>query len=274
MFTIKIYFSIIYKELKTAHVRTGEKMRIITIANQKGGVAKTTTALNMASGLKREGKSVLIVDLDAQGDLTDSAGAKARADLTLSDVIQQDGSGADVKKTIVPTRSGLDLIPSTLELAALEQKSYTLSLARLPYDFIVIDCPPNMGGNTLAALRSSDELIIPTTADYYAYKSVLGISKSVEYLQEEEHAKIKIAGILITRHNARTVISRQLLEDLKNLSTNIGTKLYNTIIRESVAVKESQLAREDIFTYDSAGNAAADYSAFVREYLTSKSGRK
>ena len=142
-------------------------MRIITIANQKGGVAKTTTALNMASGLKREGKSVLIVDLDAQGDLTDSAGAKARADLTLSDVIQQDGSGADVKKTIVPTRSGLDLIPSTLELAALEQKSYTLSLARLPYDFIVIDCPPNMGGNTLAALRSSDELIIPTTADYY-----------------------------------------------------------------------------------------------------------
>ena len=203
MFTIKIYFSIIYKELKTAHERTGEKMRIITIANQKGGVAKTTTALNMASGLKREGKSVLI------------------------------------------------LIPSTLELAALEQKSYTLSLARLPYDFIVIDCPPNMGGNTLAALRSSDELIIPTTADYYAYKSVLGISKSVEYLQEEEHAKIKIAGILITRH-----------------------KLYNTIIRESVAVKESQLAREDIFTYDSAGNTAADYSAFVREYLTSKSGRK
>ena len=89
MFTIKIYFSIIYKELKTAHERTGEKMRIITIANQKGGVAKTTTALNMASGLKRERKSVLIVDLDAQGDLTDSAGAKARADLTLSDVIQQ-----------------------------------------------------------------------------------------------------------------------------------------------------------------------------------------
>lgn len=236
-------------------------MRVLTIANQKGGIAKTTTTLNMSEGLRRAGKRVLVVDLDSQGDLSNSMSA-SEPDVTFAEAIQQGNIAAAIQQT-----EHSDIIPASLDLLEMERQNYNLDFSGLNYDYIVIDCPPNMSGNTMAALRASDGVIIPTTADFYSYKSVRAIAESIKYLRERAGARVVIDGILLTRTSARMIINQQITADLKNLSTDLHTKLYNTFIRESVAIRESQLMQQNIFDYDLDCNAAQDYHNFVLEYL-------
>ena len=232
-------------------------MRVLTIANQKGGISKTTTTANIAAGLHRAGRRVLVVDLDTQADLSANLGAK-EPDKSLVDVVEGRASMADI---IQHTPSGVDIIPSSLDLVELEKRIAAFDFSKLAYDYILLDCPPNMAGNTVAAIRASDGVLVPTTADYYAYKSVRAIADSLKTIDR------KLNGIILTRFTGRLIITKQINEDLKNLAAELGTKLYNNAIRECVAIRESQLMQQDIFTYAPTSTAAQDYEGLVKEIL-------
>jgi len=232
-------------------------MRVLTIANQKGGISKTTTTANIGAGLHRAGRKVLLVDLDTQGDLSYNLGAQEQ-EKSLVDVVSGAASMADVIQT---TKSGVDVIPSSLSLMELETQITAFDFSDLPYDYILLDCPPNMAGNTVAAIRASDGVLVPTTADFYAYKSVKAIAESLKTLERI------LNGIILTRYTGRMVITKQIHEDLKKLAAELGTKLYNTPIRECVAMRESQLMQQDIFAYDNDSTAAQDYTELVKEII-------
>lgn len=232
-------------------------MRVLTIANQKGGISKTTTTANLAAGLHRHGRKVLVVDLDTQADLSANLGAN-ELDKNLVDVVEGRASMADI---IQHTESGVDIIPSSLELVELEKQIAAFDFSSLEYDYILMDCPPNMAGNTVAAIRASDGVLVPTTADYYAYKSVKAIADSLKTIDR------KMNGIILTRFTGRMVITKQIHDDLKNLAEELGTKLYNSAIRECVAIRESQLMQQDIFSYAPQSTAAQDYEELVKEVL-------
>ena len=232
-------------------------MRVLTIANQKGGIAKTTTTTNIAAGLHRAGKKVLLVDLDTQGDLSYNVGAKEPRK-SLAQVVN---GATDIHEAIQHTPSGLDLIPADMDLMELEAKITAFDFSKLDYDYILLDCPPNMAGNTVAAIIASDGVIVPTTADYYGYKSVRAIAESLQTLLRP------LNGIVITRYTGRMIISKQLTEDIEKLATDLGTKVYNSRIRECVAVRESQLMQQDIFSYDEKATAAQDYLSLVQEIM-------
>ena len=156
-------------------------MRILTIANQKGGISKTTTTTNIGAGLYRQGKKVLLVDLDTQGDLSYNLGAVEQK----KSLVHVVNGTADLKDVIQKTSSGIDIIPSSMDLVELESRIATFDFSGLDYDYILIDCPPNMAGNTVAAIRASDGVLVPTTADYYAYKSVKAIAESLRTLDRK-----------------------------------------------------------------------------------------
>lgn len=232
-------------------------MRVLTIANQKGGISKTTTTANIAAGLHRHGRRVLVVDLDTQADLSANLGAKEQGK-SLVDVVEGRATMQDI---IQHTDSGVDIIPSSLELVELEKRIAAFDFSGLEYDYILLDCPPNMAGNTVAAIRASDGVLVPTTADYYAYKSVKAIADSLKTIER------KMNGIILTRFTGRMIITKQIHEDLKNLAAELGTKLYNNAIRECVAIRESQLMQQDIFSYAPQSTAAQDYEGLVKEIL-------
>ena len=233
-------------------------MKIIAIANQKGGVSKTTTALNLGAGLHRKKKKILLVDLDTQGDLSATLKTTAEGGKNLLDVAR---GKAQMKELIHKTESGLDLIPSCLDLVKLERQIITLDFSGLDYDFVLIDCPPNMAGNAVAAIRASDGVLVPTTADLYAVRSVKAVMESVESLDR------KVIGIVLTRFNERFNISTQVLTALESLAENFGTKLFKTYIHEGVAVRESQLMNSNVFEYDSSSVPAQDYLKLAAEII-------
>lgn len=232
-------------------------MRILTIANQKGGISKTTTTLNIGAGLRRAGRSVLFVDLDTQGDLSYNVGVTEPK----RSIAQAIKGTVEIGDIIQHNQSGFDIIPSDMDLMKLETQITKLPLSRLNYDYILIDCPPNMAGNTVAAILASEGVIVPTTADYYGYKSVKAIAESLRTLER------KLNGIVITRYTGRMIITKQVHDDLKKLAEEIGTKLYKTPVRECVAIRESQLMQQDIFAYDETTAAAIDFTELVNEII-------
>lgn len=232
-------------------------MRILTIANQKGGVSKTTTTMNIGAGLHKEGRKVLLIDMDTQGDLSYNAGT-VEPQKSITQVVNNRASFADV---IQHTESGLDIIPADMDLLELEAKITRLDFSKLDYDYILLDCPPNIGGNTVSAILASDSVIVPTTADFYGYKSVIAISESLKTLGTP------LNGIVLTRYIGRMLITKQLTDDLKKLASELQTKVYNTAIRECVAVRESQLMQQDIFSYNSNATAAQDYMNLIAEII-------
>lgn len=236
-------------------------MRILTIANQKGGISKTTTVTNLGAGLYKKGKKVLLIDLDTQGDLSYNMNA-IEPTKSLAQVIN---GSISLNEAIQHTSSGIDIIPANIDLVELESQIVTFDFSKLSYDYILLDCPPNMAGNTVAAILASDGVLVPTTTDYYGYKSVKAISESLKTLNR------KLNGIIITRYTGRMVISKQVYEDLKELATEIKTKVYNTQIRECVAIRESQLMQQDIFSYNDKSTAGLDYMNLVKEILQEES---
>ncbi len=232
-------------------------MRVLTIANQKGGISKTTTTNNIAAGLHRADRKVLLIDLDTQGDLSYNVGA-TEPKKSLAQVVN---GTATIEEAIQHTPSGIDLIPSDMDLMELEAKITKFDFSKLDYDYILIDCPPNMAGNTVAAILASDGVIVPTTADFYGYKSVKAIAESLRTL------KRPLNGIVLTRYTGRMVITKQITEDIEKLAADLQTKVYNSRIRECVAVRESQLMQQDIFSYDETATAAQDYLTLVKEII-------
>lgn len=250
-------------------------MQIIAIANQKGGVAKTTTTLAIGAGLARKGYKVLFVDLDAQTNLSYvmEADATGLTGLTSLDVMEGRSSAADA---IQHTRHG-DIIAASPALAgadaALTQvgKEYRLKealevLSPL-YDFILLDTPPALGILTVNALTACNGCIIPAQADIYSLQGISQLYNTLQTVKKYCNPSLNVLGILLTRFNARAIISREAAEMIAQAADQMGSRLYTARIRECTAIKEAQACREDIFTYAPHSNAAADYAALIDEIL-------
>lgn len=246
-------------------------MEILAILNQKGGVAKTSTASAIGAGLKLKGYRVLFVDLDAQCNLSDIAGASTDG-VTVFELLTRK---AVTKDAIQSTEQG-DIIPASVALAmegilTATGKEYRLKEALEPvkgcYDYIIIDCPPSLGVLTINALTASTSCIIPAQADKFSLQAIEQFRDTYSVIKRYTNPNISIMGVLITRYSNRAILSRDYSDMIEELATTLNTKLFKVKIRECIAVKEAQALQKDIFTYSPKSNATADYSELVEEII-------
>ena len=248
--------------------------QVITIANQKGGVAKTTTCVALAAGLKNKGKHVLAVDIDQQANLTDTFNVDlSESEPTIYEVLKREANINDVIKSTVIC----DIVPANILLAGAELelnatgKEYRLkeALAKLnkTYDYIIIDTPPSLGVLTVNAFTACDRILIPTTAGAYAVKGIVQLKETIEVTRLYTNPTIGIDGILLTRYNPRTVISQDIKELTNQIAGELHAKMYKTHIRNAIAIEESQAFHRDIFTHAKTSAVADDYAKFVEEFL-------
>lgn len=247
---------------------------IVAIANQKGGVGKTTTAQALAAGLAERRYSVLGIDLDPQGNFSSACGAENYNVPTVYEVMKR---SAGIRDAIQHMKGGYDLIPANIMLAGAEQElsqtgkehrlKEALSAVSGDYDFIVIDTPPSLGVLTVNAFTCATDILIPTTAGIFATAGISQLNETVMSVQKYCNPDVRIQGILFTRFNPRANISRQIRELTEQLSKYISAPIYNTYIRAGVAVEEAQANRTDIFDYASKSTVAEDYRAFIDEFL-------
>ena len=245
---------------------------IIAVINQKGGVGKSTTAAALGAGLILKGYRVLFIDLDAQGNLTFNMGAGSSA-LSSLEVLTGTARAGDA---IRHTKQG-DIIPASPALAGADSlitatgKEYRLKEALEPlqgeYDYIVIDTPPALGILTVNALTACTGAIVPAQADAWSLQGVVLLSQTVETVRKYCNPALKIKGIVLTRFNARSVLSRDMQELIAQTAAQLHTKLYKTAIRECTALKEAQAVQQDIYSYAPRSNATADYKALVDEII-------
>ena len=247
-------------------------MRTISVINQKGGVAKTTTASAIGAGLLLRGQRVLFVDLDAQGNLGYSLRAEA-SDRNALTVLQRPKTA---ESAIQHLAQG-DIIPSTPNMAgadlAITQtgKEYRLREAlegiQGKYDYCVIDTPPALGIATINALTASQGIVIPCQADIYSIQGLAQLSSTIDAVRKYCNPQLQILGILLTRYNKRSIIRRDVAETLAEVAQHLNTKLFDTRIRECTALVEAQARRQSIYQYSPRSNATADYKALVDEIL-------
>jgi chromosome partitioning protein len=245
--------------------------RITVIANQKGGIGKTTTAVNLRAGLTAKGFSVLTIDGDPQGNLSHTMKADAGIG-GLFEIL----NGEPVTEFIQQTEHG-HIIASSSQLTGADKKfteygsEYLLTKALKPikekYQYIIVDSPPQLGILTINALICCTDLIIPLTADLYSIMGLSQLLNNVERVQEYGNGNLYIAGLLLTRYSSRSIMNRDLKEAIEAKASDMGTKLYNTVIREGIAIREAQLNRQSIIKYAPNSNGAIDYMDFVNEYL-------
>lgn len=249
--------------------------KIIALVNQKGGVAKTSTALAIGSGLKLRHKKVLFVDLDAQGNLSYSVGADTNG-LTAYDLLTGE---ATADRVIQHTPQG-DIVPSSLynsinslSLADVrltgDGMQYRLKKGLHPvldrYDHIIIDTPPALGLLTINAMTASDQLIIPIQADIYSLHGQAELYETIQMVRKYSNPTLEILGILLVRFNPRAILSREVAEESGKMAEMMETRLFKTHIRECVAIKEAQYLQKGIFQYAPKSNASRDYGDLLKE---------
>ncbi len=249
--------------------------KIIAIANQKGGVAKTTTSSALAAGLKQRGYKTLAIDLDPQANMTLAFGADNRTKATIFEVLKREEQAEDAIQNL----ETCDIIPSPSEsyLAAAEKEinetgkehrlEETLENIKPQYDFIILDTPPALGVLTVNAFTAADSVIITTTPSMFAAQGMLQLNETIKNVKKYCNKNLEILGILITRYNPRTTLNKDIKKVVEELSQKIGTKVYNTFIRNSVSIEESQAITQDIFTYRPDSTVAKDYNDFIDELL-------
>lgn len=252
-------------------------MHVVTLANHKGGVAKTTTAYTLGAGLRAKGYKTLLIDLDPQTNLSFTAGVKVNEEgeesyrlydvftgnTKINDCIYQIESDLDDFDILV---GGKGLLKADAEFTGkTDYLKLQKALKKLNdyYDFVVIDTPPNLGILTQNAIAASNDLIIPLKADAY---SVQGLG-SIQGIIEKYNANINISGLLMVGVNERTNLSKGLLEVFKRESKKLNTKVFKTVIHNSVAIPESQLNQTTIFKHAPRSKVASDYQNFIDEYL-------
>ena len=244
--------------------------KIIAIANQKGGIGKSTTAAAIGQALASQGKKILFVDMDAQANLTYTLGAEP-TNGSMIDVLMRKAPAAEI---LIQTRSG-DLLPAALTLAGADMnltetgKEYRLREALEPivdqYDHIIIDTPPALGMLTVNALTAADTVVIPAKADIYSLQGVKQLYGTICAVRRYCNKELKIEGILLTAYNPRAVLNREIADAFKLTAESMETKLFDTFIREGIAVRESQIQQISLFEYAPKSNPAIDYLSLIDE---------
>lgn len=254
--------------------------KVIAIANQKGGVGKTTTTFNLGVALKNQGKRVLVVDADPQGDLTTYMGYnESELKTTLAQLMESViyDSQLDTKQAILNNAEGIDLIPSDLDLSATEamlvnamSREVTLRTilnnVKKDYDYVLIDCMPSLGMLTINALSCSDKVVIPVQDHFLAAKGMGHLLKTVSRVKRTINPNLEVGGILLTLVNKRTNLSKETIQDLKE-TYGRAIKLYDTQIPLAVKTAESTSRGKSIFKYDKNSKVANAYEDFAKEVL-------
>ena len=254
---------------------------ITAICNQKGGVGKTVTAVNLGIGLAREGKQVLLVDMDAQGSLTASLGCKRPDQMedTLAEILGRVIADEPLSpgEGIIHQAEGVDLLPANIELSGLEVtlvntmsretilRDY-LNNVRDQYDVILLDCCPSLGMLTINALAAADEVLIPMMAHYLSIKGMEQLIRTISNVKRKINPGLQIAGVLITMADMRTNYSREIVDLLRG-SYGAKLRIFNSIIPLSIRAAETSAEGKSIYLQDPAGKVSAAYAALTREVL-------
>ena len=251
-------------------------MKIVAIANQKGGVGKTTTAVNLGAALAEIGHRILIIDLDPQANATSSFGLQAVEQTSLYQPLIGDAS---ISERIFPTeRDSLFIVPSDLDLAGAE-----VEIARMPnhltrlaetlqplhadetFDFVLLDCPPSLGILMTNALAAADELLTPIQCEYFALEGLVKIVRLIEQVRDSgANARLQLGGIVMTMYDGRTNLSEQVVAEVRQ---HFGERVYQTVIPRSVRLSEAPSFGKSILEYASSGAAAQAYRALAHEFI-------
>ncbi|MFR7874772.1 MAG: ParA family protein [Christensenellales bacterium] len=247
--------------------------KVISIANQKGGVGKTTTAVNLSTVLAKKGRKVLLMDADPQGNATSGLGVNKEQQFSIYDVLIED---IEVENTLQKTNvKNLDLCPSNINLAgaevqlvSMENREHRLKekidKIRDQYDFIIIDCPPSLGLTTLNSFTASDSVLIPIQCEYYALEGLGQLINTIELVREHMNKSLYIEGALLTMYDARTNLSNQVVKEVKRYFDN---KVYKNIIPRNVKLSEAPSYGMPITLYDPKSKGAKSYEKFAKEFL-------
>ena len=251
--------------------------RIIAVANQKGGVGKTTTAINLSACLAEKNKKVLTIDTDPQGNTTSGLGLdKEELENTIYELIL---SECTIRESIVKTEiENLSLIPSNVDLAGAEiellginDKEYILKNAvdyiKDDFDFIIIDCPPSLNMLTINAMTTANTVLVPIQCEYYALEGLSQLIHTINLVQERLNSNLQMEGVVFTMYDARTNLSLQVVENVKN---NLNTTIYKTIIPRSVRLAEAPSHGLPINKYDSRSTGAESYRMLAKEVIQIK----
>ena len=251
--------------------------KIIAIANQKGGVGKTTTSVNLSTCLAQQGKKVLLIDHDPQGNTTSGIGLKkSEIKYCIYDVLINE---TPLEQVILNTQvPNLKIAPATIRLAGAEAElvgmiardqrlKKAIDPIRQQYDYILIDCPPSLGNLTINALAASDSIIVPIQCEYYALEGLSQLIKTVQLVQKYSNPNLQIEGVVLTMYDKRTNLSNQVTEDVKNY---FNEKVYRTIIPRNIQLSEAPSFGMPISLYDEKSKGAESYKALAREVIANE----
>ena len=248
--------------------------KIISIANQKGGVGKTTTAINLSACLAEAGKKVLVIDMDPQGNATSGLGVdRNELEFSTYDLLLNECTFNQVKVdteyenlSVIP--SDVDLAAAELELLSAENKEFILKSQLLAYkkdyDFVIIDCPPSLNTLTLNALACSDSVLIPIQCEYYALEGLAQLMNTISLVHDRLNPRLKIDGVVFTMYDGRTNLSMQIVQNVKD---NLKQHIYQTLIPRNVRLAEAPSYGEPINIYDRRSIGAAAYKELAKEVI-------